>query len=252
LLDEGVEGCVGLDQLERSQFGFLRDEFNSGFEMENLGEASGGDALTFDGLAEGGLASLFLDGDAEQVAFEGDAGIERVLKLALVIDIDVEGLFFDADGSLGKGEFEIALSGREHGILTLRLEGFIGGFDQLLCGERFVERITEVQLHGEGGARSVGVFINTDDVAFDVLDLVVVLAVSDSGRDPGEELRNCAGVDGFGLDDAFASDFYVQILSTGQTEGRGKVDKIGGIGSRGVCKDGREEKSDNWGEEIKN
>jgi hypothetical protein len=90
------------------------------------------------------------------------------------------------------------------------------GHDAVDFLQRHHERITDIHLRCEGGARCVGVFVHIDDVSLNVLNFVIVLAVGDARGNPGKELSESAGVVRFGFGQAFAGDFYVEILRSGE------------------------------------
>src|SRR5689334_25386683 len=100
--------------------------------MWNLSESGGSHALLFLCLMQRELASLLLHTHAERFAFEGDARVHSMTDLLLVIGIDRQRFFGDANRTLGKREFIKALRRSSDGILALGVKRVIGGFDELL------------------------------------------------------------------------------------------------------------------------
>jgi hypothetical protein len=112
----------------------------------------------------------------------------------------------------------------------------VGCVDQLLRGERFVNRVTEVQLRRECSADTVGLFVRVEDVADDILNPILVTPVNRPGRNPGKEQFDGAFVIGFGLFESFLRYLNIEIPRVGEPQDRWQVNRMDFVG---VLVDGR-------------
>src|SRR6266516_7997790 len=85
LLHQRIQGSVGFNERQRHEVGVLRNQFNAGVEMQDLSEARGRHALPFERLSESELIALRLRLHTEFVAFERNAGTNRIMQLFLIV-----------------------------------------------------------------------------------------------------------------------------------------------------------------------
>src|SRR5205807_1850159 len=85
LLDDRIQGGVGINQRERGKVQIRRHKFDGRIEAQYLREPSAGDALLFDNLAQRELIALLLHSHAQSVAFERKTGFDGALDLSVVI-----------------------------------------------------------------------------------------------------------------------------------------------------------------------
>ena len=78
--------------------------------------------------------------------------------------------------------------------------------------------------------------MNINDVARDILDRPVMLAISDARCDPRKELGNSVLMISFCLGQLCARDFNVEILRSSETERSRQINRLRGVG-RFLCQD---------------
>src|SRR5438034_8630792 len=101
-----------------------------------------------------------------------------------------------------------------------------GGLRKLFGGQRFVKGIADVHLRIEARSRRIGIFVHLDDIAGDVLDLIIMLPISDARGNPREELCQGAVMIGPGFGEPLAGDLDVEVLSAGKLESGRQVDGL--------------------------
>jgi len=101
----------------------------------------------------------------------------------------------------------------------LRLQGLVGRLDQLLCGERLVDRVPEVHLRGQRGAGIVGLIVSVGNrPSRDGLGNTIPAMIRRACGDPGEELLHRALAVGLDFAQTLAGELNIQILCAGQTQ----------------------------------
>jgi hypothetical protein len=101
-----------------------------------------------------------------------------------------------------------------------------GRLGKLFRCERFEPRVADVHLRVQRRARCVGIFMDVNDVALNVLNAVVVLAINNACADPREKLRHRTLMVRFGLTHFFLRDLHVEILRASETESGGQVNGL--------------------------
>src|SRR5439155_27215296 len=85
LLNYRVQWSVGFDQRQRHEVAVLRHQFHGGVEMQDLREARGRYTLLFERLPQSDLIPFRLRLHTEFVAFERNAGTNRIMQLLLIV-----------------------------------------------------------------------------------------------------------------------------------------------------------------------
>src|SRR5438045_2055525 len=127
--------------------------------MQDFCKTGGSEALIFKSLAQSNLIALGLDLHAEFIAFEGEAGTDGVLELSLIVPRDIERFVDNADKCPGVCQIVVAKSGFERRVLSLGIQGEIGGVQLLFGGEALINRVAQIPLGGEGSAEVIGLFV---------------------------------------------------------------------------------------------
>src|SRR5882724_2459523 len=188
LLYQRIEGSVGSDKVKRKEFGGFGNKFNAGIQMEDFCKAGGSEALFFKRLTQSHLIALSLDLHAQFIAFEGEAGGNGVMQLPLILLRNIQRFVDNPCEVPSVRQIVVAESGGEGGVLSLGIQGEVGGVHLLFGGETLIDSVAQIQLGVEGSADIVVLFVSIEDGSPNVLDAALVPAITDARGKPGEKL----------------------------------------------------------------
>jgi hypothetical protein len=124
----------------------------------------------------------------------------------------------DLQGVTRLRKIKVILGSGKQRLKSLRLAGIIRSFDELASGEIPVNGLAEIELSREARPDGVGILAHIENTAFDILNQIVVPAVTDAGSQGWEKLPNGVGLIGFRFVEALAGNLEIQILGTRKSQ----------------------------------
>lgn len=146
--------------------------------------------------------------------------------LRFVVGGDAHGFARHTDGRLGEAQVKIALSRDRDAFLAPSFQRVVSRLHELLGRKLPVDRLAQIQLAGQRGARGVSLFAHRQDISLGGLNSAVVAAIRHARGQPRKKLEPRALIQGSGFGQPLLGDLHVQILRAGQPQCGGQVNEI--------------------------